>query len=188
MPVHLTAQSLSPLLQTREERKTTNHTDQTYPSENDELHFMSLMKDAITNTSTDRLWKKYAKRYTMQFKQYGLESKVIWLLVLLWCKLECMFSYSLQGRSSGIFSIFLLVSFWYNVCFIPLKSQFYHTQEYQLTFASYSALHSSFCWQSFLLLTKQRWYIDNLYVGVCLVSFVFQCGQFSISILFFILP
>ena len=61
------------LSQTCENNPTSNSA---HHSDSDQLHFMFLMKDAITNTSTDKLWKKYAKPCSMQFKQNGLESKV----------------------------------------------------------------------------------------------------------------
>ena len=58
--------------QNLKEQKSTNNPD----SDPDKHHFLLLLKEAITDTSTGQLWKNYAMRLSMQFKDYALESKV----------------------------------------------------------------------------------------------------------------
>ena len=57
--------------------KQQNGTEESFGgSEEKQREFLSRLEEAITDSSTKSMWKKYANKFTMRFKDTNLEAKV----------------------------------------------------------------------------------------------------------------
>ena len=93
--------------QSEENNKISSTSDSGSWSSHDQKQFISHLEEAITDSSTNKLWKMYAHRFTLQFKEYALESKVqvfsfcCMSVGMFLCEVGCLSISSLVVRSGS---------------------------------------------------------------------------------------